>query len=124
MNITSREEFNRIMNRIRRSGKGHNPYKLNKEEENKMETKSRYEVISDLEAQKRTLIRERDGLKDQVSLREKRITQIKRDLEDAELELKEFKDNLETKKETLNELIKGLDASLERFSKLNSERKS
>ena len=36
-----------------------------------METKSRYEVISDLEAKKRDLMIERDGLADELRNKEK-----------------------------------------------------
>ena len=126
-----------------------------------METKSRYEVISELEKQKRELIRERDSMADEV---EKKVQEIKklerrkedlavqvkdfkmsqeiklaklgkeqqefdfkientktildRQTEDATADLEYFKGNVDKKKETINELIKGVDDSLARFNAL------
>ena len=86
-----------------------------------METKSRYEVIADLEQKKRDLIRERDGYQDQIERKEREIKNTKRKLEDLQEDLKNFKDNVKEKKETTKELIKGIESSLERFSKLQSK---
>ena len=47
-----------------------------------METKSRYEVMSDLENQKRQLIRERDGLDDQLKLQRKELKDFERQKSD------------------------------------------
>ena len=88
-----------------------------------METKSRYEVIADLEANKRKLIRERDELPLEVQRRQLEIKLQKRTLEDLEEDLKNFKDGLDVKKETINELIKTVEQSLERLSTLNSQKK-
>lgn len=129
-----------------------------------METKSRYEVISDLEKQKRDLVRERDSLDEQLrnkesviknherskenlksqqedfdfnqkkSLqnleREKEdwnikmnniIIKIDRDMEDAKSEVAFFKSSMSARKTTIQELIKGVDESLERFGKLKEK---
>lgn len=83
-----------------------------------METKSRYEVIAELEDKKRNLIRERDSFESQVKDKEKGIKELKRDLEDLELELKDFKDSIKEKKATIQELITSINESLKRFENL------
>ena len=86
-----------------------------------METKSRYEVIADLENNKRGLIREREALQNDVIEREKSIKNVKRQLEDMEEDLKVFVSSLDTKKQTINELIKSVDDSLQRFASLQKK---
>jgi DNA repair exonuclease SbcCD ATPase subunit len=90
-------------------------------EENKMtnQTKSRYEVITDLETQKRTLIRERDGFEDIIRMKEKMIKNQSRELEDQKEELQEYKKSVESRKETIKELIRSIDESLNRLTKLS-----
>ena len=90
----------------------------------KIETKSRYEVISDLEEQKRELIRERDGFDDVIKARERRIKDINRALEDKQEDLKDFKAKIKDNEKTLNALIKSVDESLQRLSKLNQTKKN
>jgi len=129
-----------------------------------METKSRYEVISNLEEQKRSLVRERDNLTDSIKDKErdvKNLVRVKEDIAkqkvdfdmkqgdalqklareksdfnfriantedeydrkivDAKEDLEYFKSQVENKKKTVNELIKGVDESLERFGKLQTK---
>lgn len=92
-----------------------------------METKSRYEVISDLEEKKRELISEKRGLNDVVIAKENKIKQHDRNFEDTKREfdrkredleddLKNFKDSLTEREETLQELIASIDKSLEKFN--------
>jgi len=88
----------------------------------KMETKSRYEVISELEGQKRTYIRERDNLKDNLKEKQRELKELKREFEDAEEIVKEFKDSLPEKEKTINTLIKSIDDSLARFAKLQEKK--
>ena len=83
-----------------------------------METKSRYEVISELEEKKRELIMERDSLEDGIHHREKQIKNVKRQLEDMEEELGEYKHKLNDRRETITELIKSVDDSLKRFENI------
>ena len=130
-----------------------------------METKSRYQVIAELEEKKNALIRERDATSDTTKVKELEIlnmerqiedikvqkedfalqqknkeAEIKRETEDFEFKIKNtesiFKRNLadakgnlahfksqeKDTKETLNELIKGVDDSLERFNNLQSKK--
>ena len=47
-----------------------------------METKSRYEVIADLEKQKRDLIREKDKIDDDIKVRERVVKNLERTKED------------------------------------------
>ena len=88
-----------------------------------METKSRYEVIAELEAQKRDLIREKAGFDDEGKDIEKAIKEIKRNLEDKEEDLKNFKDGLKEKKVMIDSLIKTFEAGLTNFSKIHSQKK-
>ncbi len=90
---------------------------------NNMETKSRYEVIADLEKQKRDLIRERDSFTDKVKGKENEIKLLKREVEDAEEDFKHFKETLDERKETIKELIAGIGDSLKRFSTLQTNSK-
>ncbi len=81
-----------------------------------METKSRYEVINEMEDKKRQMIVERDGFDDLLAQKKKQIKQFERTLEDAKEELDEFVKTKEAKTDTLNELIKSIDESLQRLS--------
>jgi chromosome segregation ATPase len=92
-------------------------------EESNMETKSRYEVIADLEKQKRNLIRERDSLDDDLKVKEKVLKDLKRDIEDTEEEITNFKSKMKDKKQTISELIKSVEQSLDRFAKLGEKNK-
>ncbi len=58
-----------------------------------METKSRYEVIADLEKQKRILIRERDALDDETNLKQRNITILGRQKEDIAKQREDFELN-------------------------------
>ena len=91
-----------------------------------MEIKSRYEIIQELEAKKRTLIQEKANLADVLRVNKRRFEELK---EDTEAKIKTLKreeknfgedvDNLETslpeKKETYDTLIKSIDESLEKI---------
>lgn len=98
-----------------------------------METKSRYEVISDLENKKRELIKERDGLFDLLITRERNLKnierqkldhmiQLDRQIEDVKEDIENFRKTLEERKSTITELIKSVDDSLERFGKISKEK--
>jgi len=84
-----------------------------------METKSRYEVIAELEAKKRNLILERESFADKVRATKKRIRDSERELEDDREDLAEFEKSIGDRKETIDELIKSIDDSLARFAELN-----
>jgi len=97
-----------------------------------METKSRYEVISDLETQKRGLIRERDGQADEITGKKKELKVIEqtktdqmtawdRKIEDAKEDLANFEKTMKDRKETLVALIASIDDSLNRFSALQKK---
>lgn len=99
-----------------------------------MDIKSRYEVISELEQQKRELILERDTLQDLLLQKERELKDIERRKEDSVREfdrkiadMKEatahFKKTMDERKETIKELIKSVDDSLGRFSKLQEKDK-
>ena len=88
-----------------------------------METKSRYEVIADLEAQKRQLIKDLSSFSEQIGFKEKNIKLAKRNLEDMEDDLKLFKESLNDRKETINKLIESVDNALNRFNTSDSQKK-
>ena len=99
-----------------------------------METKSRYEVIAELENKKRELIKERDGLNDTLKDREKRLKEMERNksdnimvldrkIEDINEDIKNFKETMAERKETIKELIISVDESLARFGKLAEAKK-
>jgi len=98
---------------LKRINRGHEE----DEEDEKMETKSRYEVIGELEQKKRTLIMEREGFADKVKMKEKEIRDMRRDLEDAEIDLEDFKASIEDRKKVIAELIESMDEALKRFDK-------
>jgi len=98
-----------------------------------MEIKSRYEVISDLERQKRDLIQTRDGFKDELIEKQKELTETERTKSDqivawdrkiADLKkgIETFKKTIEEKKTTTIELIKSVEDSLNRFSKIQDKK--
>lgn len=88
-----------------------------------METKSRYEVIADLEEKKRDLILEGIAFDDRLKLKEKELRDLKRRVEDKEEEIKEYKESIKQQKETNKELIKSVDDSLKRFENLQQKEK-
>lgn len=81
-----------------------------------MKTKSRYEVIAELEQQKRQLILERDSFPDKIKDKEREIKLHKRELEDMEEDFEEYKKTVEDRKDTIKELITSVDDSLKRFN--------
>lgn len=98
-----------------------------------METKSRYEVIAELEGKKRDLIKERDGLDDEAKYKENQLRDLERkkddtivvlgrQIEDAKEDHERFIKTLKERKLTVTELIASVDESLDRFGKLG-ERK-
>jgi chromosome segregation ATPase len=87
-----------------------------------METKSRYEVIAELEAQKRNLIREREGFDKVLLLKKRDLKDLERDLEDKKEELKEFEESMEASKQTITQLIESVDDSLKRFEGLQNKK--
>jgi len=95
-----------------------------------METKSRYEVIAELESKKRELIKEKDTLNDTLKNKERQLKDLERrksdtimvvdrQIEDQKEEIVHFKETMAERKETIVELIKSMDDSLARFGELN-----
>lgn len=87
-----------------------------------MNTKSRYEVISELEETKRGLIREKENLGEKLLEKKKQLKELKRDVEDKEEEIKEFESSMKESKETIDTLVKSVDESLNRFASLNEKK--
>ena len=87
-----------------------------------MQTKSRYEVVADLEEQKRNLIRERDSLDKVLLSKKKDLKELKREIEDKEEEITEFESSMEDSKKTIQTLIESVDESLNRFSEIGEKK--
>jgi len=98
-----------------------------------METKSRYEVIAELEGKKRDLIKERDGLTDKSKDKENVLRDLKRHKDDtvilldrqildAEDDMKVFNNTMKERKTTVTELIASIDDSLKRFNTLGEKK--
>jgi predicted nucleic acid-binding Zn-ribbon protein len=86
-----------------------------------MEVKSRFEVIANLENEKRKLIFEKNNLNTEVEKQERTIKIFERELEDKKEDLKNFKDKLEEKKSTIEEMIKSIDTNLATLSNLSTK---
>ncbi len=84
-------------------------------EDIRMETKSRYEVIADLERNKRDLILEKDSFDKKLQEKQKDLKDMKRNVEDAEEDIKNFEESIDTQKETIDSLIVSVNESLKRF---------
>ena len=80
-----------------------------------METKSRYEVIANLESQKRQLIVDLNSFDDLIAQKVLNIKTFKRELEDAQEDLENFKKTILNKKETTKLLIASVEDALKRF---------
>lgn len=87
-----------------------------------METKSRYEVIAELERQKRELIIERDSFDETLIRKQKALRDLQRRIDDDKVDIEKFEKSIKDKQETIKELISSIDLSLQRLS-LNQEKK-
>ena len=87
-----------------------------------MQTKSRYEVVAELEEQKRNLIRERDSLDKVLLSKKKELKELKREIEDKEEEITEFESSMEDSKKTIQTLIESVNESLNRFSEIGEKK--
>ena len=94
-----------------------------------METKSRYEVISDLEVQKREHIKEENGFANELKAKNDALKDVERQksdqmiawdrkIEDVNADLEHFKATQKERKETVTELIVSINESLARFGEL------
>lgn len=95
---------------------------LRKRRTNTMDIKSRYEVIAELEEKKRSLIIQRDSLDKSLKILERELKELQRDVEDKEEEIKNFKESMKEDEATTKELIKSVDASLERLTKVSKSK--
>jgi len=81
-----------------------------------METKSRYEVLAELEAKKRELMINKANIDLVVKQKERHIKELKRELEDNEEELEDYKLRIDEEKKNYDALIQSVDESLKRFT--------
>jgi len=87
-----------------------------------METKSRYEVIAELESKKRTLILEKDSLNKRLNEEKRELKTMEREVEDKKEAIQEFEESIDDQKKTNEELIKSINESLDRFAKLGEKK--
>lgn len=94
-----------------------------------METKSRYEVIAELEAKKRDLILDRDSFTDKLEEKARELREAERNktdqmvahdrkIDDIKDDLEKFKTTVDERKATIAELITSIDESLKRFGEI------
>jgi len=114
INKTFERRYNKVREELQRILKGGN--------RTMVDIKSRYEVISDLEKQKRDLIIQRDSLDEILKGKEKELKELRREIEDKEEEVEDFKSKMTEKKETIIELINSVELSLNRFTKLGEKK--
>ena len=88
----------------------------------KMDIKSRYEVIADLEEKKRSLIVQRDNLDKNLKMLERELKELRRNIEDKQEEIANYKESMKVDKATTTELIKSVDASLDRLTKISKDK--
>ena len=81
-----------------------------------METKSRYEVLAELEAKKRDLMINKANIDIVVRQKEREIKELRRELEDLEEDLEDYKSRIDEEKENFDALIQSVDESLKRFT--------
>ena len=101
---TLTDEFMKLTRRMLKGGKS------------KLEIKSRYEVMSDLEDKKRNLIIERDNLDENLREQKKELRDFERRIEDKKEDIDVYEKNIKERKETIIELIKSVEDSLNRLS--------
>ena len=82
----------------------------------KMETKSRYQVILELEDKKRSLIKQRESLDDVEYNKEKEIKYAERELQDMKDDFAQFKKQKKSEKDKYDLLIKSVEHSLEQIN--------
>ena len=82
------------------------------------EAKSRYEVVAELEAKKMKLIYEKNNADEHLKRKERSLRDAKREVEDIEESIMDFKSKMEENKVTNEELIQSIDDSLKRFTEL------
>lgn len=87
-----------------------------------METKSRYEVLAELEAKKRELMINKANIDLIVKQKERDIKELKRDLGDKEEDLEDYESRIDEEKNNYDALIQSVDESLKRFT-LQSQKK-
>ena len=103
---------------------GSSIFNRTKKEVKKMgDVKSRYEVISELEEQKREYIQNADILERNLRAKEKELKDLKRKVEDKAEEIADFKEQMKTAAITNQQLIKSIDDSLKRFETLAAKEK-
>lgn len=82
-----------------------------------METKSRYQVVAELEETKRKLIAERESFPDVIKNKKRLIKMSERQLEDMKEDLAELEKTIEDRKAVIIEQIASIEDSLKRFDK-------
>lgn len=88
-----------------------------------METKSRYEILKELNEREQSYIVGKSQLKDKLAEMERTIKTMKRNLEDFEEDTTRFKTDLQEKERTYDTLIAEVGNSIEGLSKLQTQGK-
>jgi uncharacterized protein HemX len=79
----------------------------------KMETKSRYEILKELNDKKQNYIIEKSRIDDVIKAKERKLKQMSRDLEDLKEEIAEMKSKVKEQEKTYDILIAEVEKSIE-----------
>src|SRR3990167_3847929 len=92
-------------------------------EETKMETKSRYEILKELNDKKEALMREKESIELAKFNYLKEIKKRERELEDYKEGVEAWKKNIPRQIELITDLIKSVDASINSLSEVHAGKK-
>lgn len=87
-----------------------------------METKSRYQVILDLEEQRRDLLNEERDIDKRIMQKERNLKKAKDDLQEMEDDLNMMKANADGDKKAVRENIKSIEGTLARLDLSSSQK--
>jgi hypothetical protein len=87
-----------------------------------METKSRFEVLKELNDKKESLLREKNTLDEQLLAKKREYKKNQRIMEDAVEEISQFEKSIPDKKNYIDELIKATEASISSLQQINANK--
>ncbi len=87
-----------------------------------METKSRFEVLKELNDKKEVLMRERNKLDTDTIAWEKEQKRLNKELTDFEVQYETFNQLLPTQRKNIDSLIKSVEESIESLQRVNANK--
>lgn len=89
-----------------------------------METKSRYEIMNEMNERKQGLIIKKANLKEELRHRQKEVKAKERALEDLKDDVKAFEESMKEQEQAYDLLIKEVDNSMEKLAQLHGQGKN